>query len=261
MGGGRSFGKMPPIKRQVTPPQKTPQSGNTATTTKKTGGMGLLGGLAAGLGLAALASYLGVGEELMGLLLIIGIVFLCFFAFRAFFSRGLRNLAVAGPSARGLAQTTQGTPMQNQVYEDVKTNSFREENFDWEISDKENFLEVAKSKFIELQQHWATGNLSKLNNFCTSDLMTHLKEEYKKEDSNTSAISVVELDACLEGSRSSANELGQDVLEVFIRFEGLMRHSGSTPTRFNEVWTLQQTPSQDEGWLLSGIYQDEQDEV
>ena len=89
MGGGRSFGKMPPIKRQATTPPKaaenvSPKNAPNAAASKS-GGMGMLGGLAAGLGLAALASYLGIGGELMGLLVILGICLLCFIAFRAFF--------------------------------------------------------------------------------------------------------------------------------------------------------------------------------
>ena len=50
------------------------------------------------------------------------------------------------------------------------------DNFEWEIPEKENFLEVAKSKFIELQEHWSSGDLAKLENFCTGDLMEHLIE-------------------------------------------------------------------------------------
>ena len=47
---------------------------------------------------------------------------------------------------------------------------------------KRNFLDVAKSKFIELQEHWSSGDLAKLENFCTGDLMEHLSSEFKKED-------------------------------------------------------------------------------
>ena len=89
MGGGRSFGKMPPIKRQATTPPRATENVNPKNVpnaaASKSGGMGMLGGLVAGLGLAALASYLGIGGELMGLLVILGICLLCFIAFRVFF--------------------------------------------------------------------------------------------------------------------------------------------------------------------------------
>ena len=48
------------------------------------------------------------------------------------------------------------------------------------------------------------------------------------------------------------------VSEVYIRFNGLMRDSDSLPIKFNEVWTLQKTNNSNQGWLLAGIFQDEQ---
>ena len=50
--------------------------------------MGPIAGLAAGLGLAALASYLGFGEELMSMLLIVAGVLLVVFLVRLVMSRG-----------------------------------------------------------------------------------------------------------------------------------------------------------------------------
>ena len=114
-------------------------------------------------------------------------------------------------------------------------------NFEWEIPEKEKFLEVAKSKFIELQEHWSSGDLAKLENFCTGDLMEHLSREFKKEDRMYSNLSVVELNAYLEGSKTIKKESGVTVSEVYIRFNGLMRDSESLPIKFNEVWTLQKT--------------------
>ena len=130
------------------------------------------------------------------------------------------------------------------------------DNFEWEIPEKENFLDVAKSKFIELQAHWSSGELGKLENFCTGDLMEHLSREFKKEDKVSSNLSVVELNAYLEGSKTIKNESGMTVSEVYIRFNGLMRDSESLPIKFNEVWTLQKTNNSNQGWLLAGIFQD-----
>ena len=127
-----------------------------------------------------------------------------------------------------------------------------------EIQEKEKFLEVAKSKFIELQKHWSSGDLTKLENFCTEGLMEHLYNEFKEEDKLNSNLSVVELNAYLEGSKSIKKQSGVTVSEVYIRFNGLMRDSESAPTKFNEVWTLQKTNTQKQGWLLAGIFQDNQ---
>ena len=55
--------------------------------------------------------------------------------------------------------------------------------------EKEKFLEVAKSKFIELQEHWSSGDFAKLENFCTEELMNHLSNEFKEEDKLCSNLS------------------------------------------------------------------------
>ena len=263
MGGGRSFGKMPPIKRQATTPPKatenvSPKNAPNAAASKSRG-MGMLGGLAAGLGLAALASYLGIGGELMGLLVILGICLLCFIAFRAFFSRGSARMALAGgaPDNR-FTQTRFEERSENITIRDNEGVQYANGNFEWELPEKEKFLEVAKSQFIELQEHWSSGDLAKLENFCTGDLMEHLSREFNEKDRVYSDLSVVELNAYLEGSKTVKEESGLTVSEVYIRFNGLMRDSDSLPIKFNEVWTLQKTNSSNQGWLLAGIFQDEQ---
>ena len=262
MGGGRSFGKMPPIKRQATTPAKPAETVSSKNAPNaagaKRGGMGMLGGLAAGLGLAALASYLGIGGELMGLLVILGICLLCFIAFRAFFSKGLARMALAGGSPGRFPQTRVQERPENTVIRGNEQVQYADGNFEWEIPEKEKFLEVAKSKFIELQEHWSSGDLAKLENFCTGGLMEHLYKEFKEEDRVYSNLSVVELNAYLEGSKTIKKESGMTVSEVYVRFNGLMRDSESLPIKFNEVWTLEKTNGANQGWLLAGIFQDEQ---
>ena len=262
MGGGRSFGKMPPIKRQATTPPRATENVNPKNVpnaaASKSGGMGMLGGLVAGLGLAALASYLGIGGELMGLLVILGICLLCFIAFRVFFSRGLARMALAGDSPEGFAQNRVEERSENITTRDNEGVQCANGNFEWEIPEKEKFLEVAKSQFIELQEHWSSGDLPRLENFCTGDLMEHLSREFKDKDRVYSDLSVVKLNAYLEGSKTIKKESGLTVSEVYIRFNGLMRDSESLPIKFNEVWTLQKNNSSSQGWLLAGIFQDEQ---
>ncbi|MGA1083740.1 MAG: hypothetical protein ACO3TO_05950, partial [Burkholderiaceae bacterium] len=79
MGGGSSFGRQMPIQRQATPPRpaqpaaapaqapaQQPAAARQAAAQQAAAAptrswMGPLAGIAAGLGLAALASYLGIG--------------------------------------------------------------------------------------------------------------------------------------------------------------------------------------------------------
>ena len=92
MGGGGSLG----MKRQMTPPAKNnaaqqapnrQQAGTPAQQAQpKRSWMGPLAGLAAGLGLAALASHLGFGEEMANIMMIALLAIAAFMLFR-FFTR------------------------------------------------------------------------------------------------------------------------------------------------------------------------------
>ena len=150
-------------------------------------------------------------------------------------------MALAGGSPERFPQTRVEERPENITIRDNEGVQYANGNFEWEIPEKEKFLEVAKSQFIELQEHWSSGDLAKLENFCTGDLMEHLSREFKEEDRVYSNLSVVELNAYLEGSKTIKKESGVTVSEVYIRFNGLMRDSESLPIKFNEVWTLQKT--------------------
>ena len=167
-------------------------------------------------------------------------------------------MALAGGSPERFPQTRVQERPENTTVRDNEQVQYADDNFEWELPEKEKFLEVAKSQFIELQKHWSSGDLAKLENFCTGDLMAHLSREFKEKDTMYSDLSVVELNAYLEGSKTIKKESGLTVSEVYIRFNGLMRDSESLPIKFNEVWTLQKTNSSNQGWLLAGIFQDEQ---
>ena len=267
MGGGRSFGKIPPIKRQAVPPVKKTEttkpsttqkavSPNNAANPKRSGMMGMLGGLAAGLGLAALAGYLGVGEELIGLLvfgliaLLIGVLIR-----KMFFRRGLSLATSSGNISNELPSqsvTSKNSMPQEESLAD-SNRDFSPKEDDLEIA---KFLEVAKEKFLELQDYWSSGKLEKIADFSTPELMDHLRAEYKKEKTN-GILSVVELKAEFEGMRETSLDTGESVKEAFVRFHGLIREDSDNPTNFNEVWTLLQRNSSGEGWVLSGIHHEE----
>ena len=167
-------------------------------------------------------------------------------------------MALAGGSPERFTQTRVEERSENATIRDNEGVQYANGNFEWEIPEKEKFLEVAKSQFIELQEHWSSGDLAKLENFCTGDLMEHLSREFKEKDGLCSDLSVVELNAYLEGSKTYKKESGLNVSEVYIRFNGLMRDSESLPIKFNEVWTLQKKNIPNQGWLLAGIFQDKQ---
>ena len=110
LGGGSSFG----MQRQATPPaqrqpsatqQQAPAAGAaTAAAQPKRSWMGPIAGLAAGLGLAALFSALGLGEGFANFVMILLLAAAAFFVFRLIFRRG------ANAAAQQPASAPAGTP-------------------------------------------------------------------------------------------------------------------------------------------------------
>ena len=121
-------------------------------------------------------------------------------------------MALAGGSPERFPQTRVEERSDNTTTRVNDEAHYANDNFEWEIPEKENFLDVAKSRFIDLQEHWSSGDLVKLENFCTGELMEHLSREFKKEDRVYSNLSVVELNAYLEGSKTIKKESGDDCI-------------------------------------------------
>ena len=264
MGFGRSIGKPPPIKRQVAPPtqapkkasDKTPGNAANATTNKSRGGfMGPLAGLAAGLGLAALASYLGVGEELMSFLLILLGGVAIFYILRLF----LRNIQ-RQPSLEGVSSsfnksniepsaTHQPSVDLSSIYPNTQKENISEEEI-------KSFLDHSKNQFIEIQKIWDSGNIDNLKSFCTDDLVEELGRQINENANLAEKTSITELNASWQGMNTYVSEDGQNVEEVYVLFSGMVRENDNDVSKeFSETWTLQRFKSSSDGWLIAGITQ------
>ena len=266
MGFGRSIGKSPPIKRQVIPPSNTqavkkPAApvNNAAAANKSRGGfMGPLAGIAAGLGLAALASYLGIGEEIMSLLLIMLIGVAIFFVFR-FFSRRMLNK----PSYEGVSNNLNRSVFEDSNHPNTIKNrpssNIREDISDSsEINDEEknNFIKNAKSQFIDIQKIWDSGDIKKLSSYCTNEMLIELTSQISELRDKKNKTSFTELTAQWEGHDTFEGSDGKVYEEVYVLFSGLVRENEDGLTeRFSETWTLQKSKEGNDGWLIAGISQ------
>ena len=117
LGGGRSFGKQSDLMKRdaARPPAQSgqqsaapPASGAAARATGGRSWMGPIAGIAAGLGLAALASHLGLGEEFGTIILMALVFFAVLVAVRMFMAR--RNGAPGQRSAYAGAGAGHGGP-------------------------------------------------------------------------------------------------------------------------------------------------------
>lgn len=287
MGGGSSFGRQSTNvtqQRQATTPPATSSTTTTrsATTAASTGAaagaastaarsgmskwLGPIAGIAAGLGIAALLSSMGLSGaflEFMSSLLLIGLlVFAVLFIVRRLRGSAARPAMqqAGGMQRQGMNPDTQplrpapaaepaapaaaaAAPVASATAQPVDPSWYIPADFD-----TATFLANAKSRFIEIQAIWDSGNLDKLREYMTDDLVAEIKPEIlaRNEVAHTE---VVLLNAELLGIESvSGGYLAS------VRFSGMLREqAGAEAFRFEEVWNL--FKSDDAGWLLAGIQQ------
>ncbi len=284
MGGGKSFGRqssnITQQRQAATPPAAAPNAARSAApaagaaaagaTAAKSGmsrWLGPVAGIAAGLGIAALLSSLGLSgaflEMMSSLVLIALLVFGVIFIVRKLRGGAARpamqqagghntmnrqgaqsqarpavwNQSSASPAAASAA------PAAAVPAPPVDEKWFIPGDFDTSA-----FLASAKSRFVEIQGVWDSGDMDRLREYLTDDLLAELKPEILARNAGT-VTEVVLLNAELLGIESvSGGHLAS------VRYSGMLRESkDSEAFRFEEVWNLYK--GENAGWLLAGIQQ------
>ncbi len=289
LGGGKSTGtqrSMPERTSPTTPPANQPAQTPAATPGQAAapaaaapGGMsrwlGPIAGLAAGLGIAALMSHLGMGEAfgnfLMLALLVVAVIALIAFIRRRMSGGGQQRPAVAGAGA-GSASPTQvswpaaaqpkpleASPMQRSA-EPLSSGStptaaagaaplaaaFVPATFD-----SEGFERIARAIFIRMQAANDSANLDDLRQFTTPEMYAELKVDLLERGSSAQATEVKSVEAKVI---DLAEEPGRQVVSVRYRGE-VVEAPGAAPERFDEVWHLVRPSGSEGGWLIAGIEQ------
>ena len=263
LGGGSSFG----MQRQATPPAAPRQpaaapaapAGGTAAQPARSSWMGPVAGLAAGLGLAALFSHLGLGEGFANFVMILLLAAVAFFIFRRLFGRrtaaagSTRNeLQYAGASAGGTA-SNHAFEAQQPLGGGAAAPAVPASGLDQAIAsgfDAEGFARQAKLNFIRLQAANDAGNLDDLREFTTPEVFAELCMQINERRGAEQRTDVVELNAEV----IDVAEEDQRYI-VSVRFSGLLREEADTaPAAFEEIWHLTK-PQSGGGWLIAGIQQ------
>lgn len=298
-GSGSGFGKTAPsYNRQATPasPSATPNSPapskatNPSNTTNPTGAaaqpqrnrfLGPLMGLAAGLGLAALFSHLGLGEgmaNMMGMLLLVGIAV---FLIRKLFimMRGQQQAqprpayGMAGDAAAGAGAYKQephidqpmnkdslfGNPASAAPVADPRA-AFDHEPVGQGQSalvkqlpvgfDEPAFIGNAKKFFTTMQGMYDKGDLAGLREYCSDEAFNHLSSEIRARGTEPNKTEVLMLNAELIGfERDVDEELAT------VSFTGMLREQADAAAEnLHEMWVMSR-PVAGGGWVLAGIHQ------
>lgn len=305
MGGGKSMGRQSNnvTQREANPPTapgnpgatQNAQSANSAAARPGTPAAaaapkrpwaGILGGIAAGLGLAWLANSLGLGAGFANILLI-GLLVLAAVAAWRFFSarsrqgqnRGLAFQGVGGGAAPradanfGAQRNDAGRTFDRPAQFDgsaaghtggahsalggtgVSIGSALSGAQGWGVPagfDTEGFLKAAKRNFVTLQDAWDRADIESLRSMMTDGMVGELQAQLAEREANSGGqpnkTEVVSLDAQLLG----IEEL-PDTYLASVEFSGLIREDASAqPTPFREVWNMSK-PLQGGGWLVAGV--------
>jgi len=271
-GGGKSSGMQ---RESVSAPQSPSSAPSSAAATSaaqrpmaapaspaqpKRSWMGPLAGLAAGLGLAALAAHFGFGEELASMLMI-GLLVMAALALVAFIMR--RKAASQAPASGGLQYATAGAPSALPEHrpgepamfspgsaQPVLDDSHQPGNIPADF-DVAGFVRNAKVNFIRLQAANDAGNLEDIREFTTPEMFAEIKMDISERGNAKQETDVLEIDAqVLDVSEESSRYI------VSVRFTGLIREEkDAAAERVDEVWHMIKPRDGRTGWVLAGIQQ------
>ena len=298
MGSGKSMGtqrqatqdKAPGAPGQSAAAAGTGAAGAAAAAPSRSW-MGPLAGLAAGLGLAALASHLGFGSELASMLMF-GLLAAAVMVGIGFF---MRKRAAAKQQAAGGVGGMQYAHAGNNAHINTHANANSDNRPDtlapayktaMPVShstasslgsglnsgsaigsaigsgvagaaripadfDTASFERNAKANFIRLQAANDVGNLGDISQFTTPEMFAELKLELAERGAATQKTDVVSIHAQVMEVDESV-----DRYVVSVRFTGVIKTDiGEPDESFDEVWHLTKPRQGSGGWLLSGIQQ------
>lgn len=304
LGGGKSTGTQRSMPERTSPSSTTPPAQSPAQSPAAAPGqqaaapaaaaapgaaaaagkrswMGPIAGLAAGLGLAALASYLGFGEALANFLMLallaVAVIALVVFIRRRMAGGAARQPALASAGAGAGSSTQVAWPAQNGTPSTAPLQRQAEPSFGGTAPsfpssapvatsaasaalapafvpaafDSEGFERIAKAIFIRMQAANDAANLDDLRQFTTPEMFAELKVDLLERGSAAQSTEVKSVEARVI---DVAEEAERQVVSV--RYTGeVVEAAGAAAQRFDEVWHLVRPRASQGGWAIAGIEQ------
>jgi len=307
LGGGKSTGQQSTqvTKREAANPpaspaapaatpaqaQPSPAAAAPAQAAKRPWGA-MLGGLAAGLGLAWLASSLGLGAEFGQFLLIALLVLVGFMLFAAY-KRSRQNAEGSGTTVRspyalqsaGNAPSASTEASASKVYNpakignDASARPWEQQGLSapsgtgsssmigsalrpssdsqaWSIPadfDVAGFVDAAKRNFVTLQAAWDRSDIATLRSMMTDDMLREIRSQLdEREKMSANAASQTDV-MMLNAQLLGIEDLGSHHM-ASVEFSGMIREDmAAGPAPFREVWNMTKPKSGGSGWLVAGL--------
>ena len=301
MGGGSSLGRQSSnvTQRQATPPaaparqqtaQQQPGQTNAAPAKKPSGVGAMLGGLAAGLGLAWLASSLGLGEGFANILMI-GLLVMAGLAIFRMIKRRSQAASASGAgaapfafqgnapvpaaagdvfnppqykpekvgndaSARPWEQFGQAAPVAGAAAGGSMIGAALSGAQTWGIPadfDTEGFITAAKRNYLSLQAAWDAGDLATRRSMITDEMLRDVRQQLAERVAEAEGAANINVIEGLEAQLLGIEDQG-DVYLASVEFSGMSREEqGAGLSPFREVWNMAKPKSGNGGWLVAGL--------
>jgi len=293
LGGGKSVGQQsnnvtqnqaakPAAPAQATPAAPAPAPVAAQPQRRPWGAM--LGGLAAGMGLAWLAHSMGLGAE-FGQFLMFGLLALVIMMVVGYFMRRRQSQSSSSPFAfegAGAPAQPQTAPQYNprNVGNDASARPWEGQTAAFEPAaparqglnigsgvaaaapttwgipagfDVEGFVSAAKQNFIHLQDAWDRSDIPALRAMMTDTMLAEIKAQLAERETQApgqvNKTEVVSLQAQLLGIEELENEYLASV-----EFTGMIREDPSAgPSPFREIWNMGRSKQGQMGWLVAGV--------
>lgn len=308
MGGGQSVGKQSSnvTQREAvrSPAQNTPQNAATqnaaakpaapapaAAPAKKPWGA-MLGGLAAGLGLAWLANSLGLGAA-FGQFMLFALLALVIMVVVGMVMRARRASADArtspqnspfafqgaAPAGAAAGAGAESAPLARpynpeKVGNDASARPWEQNHQplasgsgsmigsalsgsqNWGVPegfDAEGFLTAAKRNFVTLQSAWDRSDIASLRSMMTDEMLTEIRGQLSEREAQRPGQPNQTDVVMIDAQLLGIEDLGNDYM-ASVEFSGMIREDASAgPTPFREVWNMTKPKSGNSGWLVAGV--------
>ena len=308
IGGGKSMGQQSnqvtqreaarpqtpatPAQQQAAPqtPAANPAAAAPAAAAAKKPWGAMLGGLAAGLGLAWLAHTLGFGEAfgqiLMFMLLALVVMVVIGLIMRARRgSSGASGMAYQGAGAG--TQQAGSLPQYNprNVGNDASARPWESASTRFDASgpsqtgsmigsaiggstsalsgaqswgvpadfDVAGFVAAAKRNFVTLQDAWDRSDISTLRSMMTDAMINEIRGQLAERESQFPGQPNKTEVVMLEAQLLGIEEL-DDAYMASVEFNGMIREEPSAgPSPFREVWNMTKLKDGRSGWLVAGV--------
>jgi len=291
-GGGKSVGQQSgnvtqreagrPASPNAAPnaaPAPAPAAPPVAAPRRPWGAM--LGGLAAGLGLAWLAHSLGFGAE-FGQVLMFGLIAMAVVMLIGFLMRRRGPQVPSDPYAYGSAGSStnpNNVPQYNpaKIGNDASARPWEQTSatFDsapsrsgvrigssliggsqnWFIPsdfDVQGFVSAAKQNFISLQAAWDKSDIAALRAMMTDSMLHEIQTQLAEREHLVQGPNTTEV-VMIEAQLLGIEDLGEGYM-ASVEFSGMIREeANASPSPFREVWNMTKPKTGGAGWLVAGV--------